>query len=295
MNNITLYLMSKKGYEVLNSIIENNLHNFIHMVVFANDKNVIKDYAAEIELLCSTKKIKCYNRRKCPNNYADFAILISWRWLIPVGQSQKIIVLHDSLLPKYRGFAPLVNALINKEKKIGVTALFASKEYDKGDVIMQEYININYPIKIEHAIEMITKCYKNIVLDLLNKVKLNINIRGTIQSEYDATYSLWRDEKDYEIDWNTTSSYLERFINATGYPYKGASSNLDGRKIRIFDVEAKEDVNIENRTPGKVIFMVEEKPVVVCGKGLLKIENAIYDDSGESIFPVNKFRLRLGK
>ena len=49
-------------------------------------------------------------------------------------------------MPKYRGFAPLVNSLVNGEKIIGVTALFASEEYDNGDIIMQSSVDITYPI-----------------------------------------------------------------------------------------------------------------------------------------------------
>jgi methionyl-tRNA formyltransferase len=50
------------------------------------------------------------------------------------------------------------------------------------------------------------------------------------------------------------------------------------------------DVNIENRTPGKVIFLENNLPVVVCGKGLLKIDRAIYDD-GEDALPFSTFRI----
>jgi methionyl-tRNA formyltransferase len=54
---------------------------------------------------------------------SDFNIAISWRWMLKVSN---LIVIHDSLLPKYRGFSPLVNMLINGEDTLGVTVLFAT-------------------------------------------------------------------------------------------------------------------------------------------------------------------------
>jgi methionyl-tRNA formyltransferase len=54
--------------------------------------------------------------------------------------------MHDSLLPKYRGFAPLPNALINGEREVGVTALFASEEYDMGDIVCQRRLAVEYPM-----------------------------------------------------------------------------------------------------------------------------------------------------
>ena len=84
---------------------------------------------------------------------ADFSIAVAWKWLIK--QKDILIVLHDSLLPKYRGYLPLVSQLINGEKEIGVTSFFANDKYDEGDIIYSSKIDIKYPITIEQAINQI--------------------------------------------------------------------------------------------------------------------------------------------
>ncbi len=284
--------MTKKGYEVLISIIENNYIENIGKVIVGIDKEVINDYSIEIIELCKKNNIAYFISSHNIKIDTVYVLAISWRWIIK-DSNFKLIILHDSTLPKYRGFAPLVNSLINKEKMIGVTALFASDDYDKGQIIMQKQTSINYPIKINDAIMKVSVLYSEIVLDILKKISLNISIESTPQNENDATYSLWRDSEDYFINWNDSSSKIKRFIDAVGFPYQGAKCYLDNEIVVIFDATPIEDLTIENRDIGKVIFVEQNKPIVVCGKGLLKIDEAVFENSKRSIFPLKKFRTRF--
>lgn len=289
---ITLYLMTQKGFDVINSIIQNKLNPLISEVIVGRDKKVDKDYATEIISICNTNNIKVYERGNVPDLKSDYTMTISWRWLIPKTNS-KLIVFHDSLLPKYRGFSPLVNMLINMESEIGVSAIFANKEYDKGDIIAQSSIPISYPIKIADAINLISKIYIQLTLDIFSQLQLNKPLSSTPQNEELSTYSLWRDENDYLINWNQDAHDILNFVNAVSSPYRGASTYLNGQKIRILDVEIFTDVNIENRDPGKVIFVKDKHPIIVCGSGLLKLMTAIGDESKLSVIPFNNFRTQL--
>ena len=100
-------------------------------------------------------------------------------------------------------------------------------------------------------------------------------------------------EDDYKIDWNKDADFIKRFINSVGYPYKGASSFIDEKKVRILEAEVEKEVIIENRIPGKVLFVERRYPIVVCGKKLLKILLMIDDETKENILPLKKFRIRL--
>ena len=120
------------------------------------------------------------------------------------------------------------------------------------------------------------------------------NFNSVQQDESEATYSLWLDESDYQIDWNWDSSHIRRFIDATGYPYKGAFTYISGSKVRVFTAEEEDDVEIENRIPGKVIFCRNGEPTIVCGTGLLKLKNAVFEDTMEDVLPLHKFRTRFG-
>ena len=289
---ITLFLMTQKGFELLKTILDSNYHNLILGVVVGRDKQIENDFAEDIIKLCEQHNITYYERGNEPQIKSTYSIAVSWRWLINMGRS-KLIVFHDSLLPKYRGFAPLVNMLINKEPKIGVSAIFATAEYDKGYIIGQLSTSITYPIKIEEAIKLISKNYSSLALDIFHKLQNNESLNAIPQDETEATYSLWRDESDYKIDWHKSAEELLHFVNAVSKPYKGAYTTINGRKIRILDVEVYPDVAIVNRDVGKVIFMSDKHPVIVCGQGLLKLITVIDDEDKNSLIPFKNFRVRL--
>lgn len=291
MNSFVLFLMGKKGLsclEAILSITENNLKK----AVFATDKSVENDYSDDIISLCKLHNIPFSNKNEFDYNElkdVDYFIAISWRWLIN-DESNKLIVLHDSILPKYRGFNPLVSALINGENEIGVTAIFANKEFDRGDIIDSKKTSINYPIKIEDAINKISICYQELLVEVIKKIQ-HKTIQSIPQNDEEASYSLWRDEEDYFIDWNLDSNTIERTINALGFPYNGAKTIMENQTIILSEAKAIEDINIVNRTPGKVIFMEEGNPIIVCGKGLLKINEMKSLDS--KVIQLSKFRTRL--
>ena len=101
--------------------------------------------------------------------------------------NKRTIVLHDSLLPKYRGFSPLVNSLINGERELGVTAFIATTGYDEGPVLAQEKIMIDYPLTILEAMEKITPLYYKIITLLYKKIVEN-NLVAAEQDHYLASW-----------------------------------------------------------------------------------------------------------
>lgn len=290
---ITLFLMGEKGLNTLMFLTKQEYSHHINKIIISQDKNVKEDYYQEIINHCKHNNIPFFDRKDEFEVTTNYSLAISWRWLIKLNEPQKLIVLHDSLLPKLRGFNPLVTALINGHKEIGVTAIFASEQYDIGDIVGCEKTTIKYPIKIKEAIESISISYSKLCYSILEKISNNIEIIGFAQDAKEATYSLWRDDDDYKINWEDEASKIVRFINAVGTPYLGAKTKMNENTIIIEDAEVYPDVTIENRQAGKVIFVIEGKPIIVCGKGLLKINKAYELSNSKSILPITKFRSRF--
>lgn len=290
-NKITLFLMSYKGYYVLENILSEFDPSIIDKVISSEDKNVENDYYEEIKNLAESAGINFYNKYDLFEIRTTNIIAISWRWLLSL--DNRVIILHDSILPRYRGFSPLVAYLINKEKSIGVTAIFASSEYDTGDIIEQKELEIKYPIKIFDAIRLITPLYFEIVKSIIIKIINNISLVAVKQDDLKASYCLWRNEIDYKINWEEDSGQIRRFIDAVGFPFKGASCFLDNKKVRIIEAEEYGEKIIENRTAGKVIFLKNGDPVIVCGKGLLLVTKIVDDSTGDSLLPLKKIRTRF--
>jgi methionyl-tRNA formyltransferase len=285
--------MTEKGYEFLKETAT-KYKSLFNRVVVGNDKSIQKDFEDEIINFCVKENIDYVKKADFNEVASEYVIAISWRWLIK-HPAEKLIVFHDSPLPKYRGFAPLVNALINGENEIGVTAIFGATDFDTGDIITQSKSNISYPTTIAEAIRLNNKNYLNCAELVLDKLLSGEEIKATKQVESEASYSVWRDEDDYKIDWSKSSSDIRRLIDAVGFPYKGASTFFDGKLLRILKAEEYVDVSIENRHYGKVLFVSEGKPVAICGKGMLKITEAYIEEDATQIpfFPLSKFRIRF--
>jgi methionyl-tRNA formyltransferase len=289
---LTIFAMTEKGYAVLQKLLP-RFKNNIEIIVSSRDPQIQKDFYLEIKSFCDFNSIDFIDKKDFKEITTEYAMAISWRWIISTDNS-KLIIFHDSLLPRYRGFNPLVSALINGDNQIGVTALFATTEYDKGDIIAQSSTRIDYPIKIQEAINKTIKNYEEIAIHIVETIlDSNKEFSITLQNEDRATYSLWRDDRDYLINWNQSSIEIKRFIDAVGYPYKGASTKLDDNLVRILESEIVEDVIIENRVSGKVIFLRNSMPIVVCGQGLLQINKMLDDRDNKSLIPMPRFRVRF--
>lgn len=291
MSSVSLYLMNRKGVAVLDAILSRFGARAVRRVVGSRDHAVVKDYFDDIRALAESAGIAYFERLEASAPSLDeTCIAVGWRWII--NGARTLIVLHDSLLPRYRGFSPLVSCLINQEARIGVTALIGGASYDEGDIVAQDAVDVSYPIKVAEAIDLLVPICARLAGDLVARVASGEILKGRAQDRQAATYSLWRDNDDYRIDWTWDAQRIRRFIDAVGDPYRGASSLIDGRLVRIVDAVERSDVVIENRSPGKVIFIEDGLPVVVCGKGLLTIVH-IKDNAEQSLLPLTKFRTRF--
>jgi methionyl-tRNA formyltransferase len=288
---INLFCMGEKGYYVLKHINHLQL-NKINAVISSGDESLANDYYQEIKDFCIQNKIKFFQRKDWVDEYSGcINVAISWRWLLPTTNT---FVIHDSLVPKYRGFAPLISALCAGDEYIGVSLIEASDEYDAGDIHHQLKIRIRYPIKVQSAIEALLPLYLKTLQFVLDGNLSTSIAKPQLQNE--ITYSLWRNSSDYRINWNLSASNIARFIDSVGLPYDGAKTFTENNEIiTILDALPLPDVKISNRDVGKLIFMRDNCPIIVCGSGLLLLKHFILLDSDhnkrENWLP--NFRIKL--
>lgn len=290
MMRVDLFLMNEKGYSTLCSVLQSQYGSLINRVISSKDKGVLNDFYDEIKLTCSNHNLSFLDRSEYTNDSSvNYKIAIGWRWMIE--ESDNLIVIHDSLLPKYRGFAPLVTALINGDTRIGISAIFADSDYDTGPIISQRSLTIAYPCTIQELITKVSKLYIEVVLHILSEISAKSKLDYQAQDESKVTYSIWRDDHDYLIDWYKSSKEIKRFIDALGYPYQGAKTYMEDTSLTITNCEVIDDVNFEIRQPGKVFKIENGNPVIICGSGLLKVLS-LNNSSGEPI-SISKLRTRF--
>lgn len=284
---IALLLMGTKGLAALSGI---DGHRVAYVVVGRDSGQ--EDHAEELFAACAARGIPAFERN-AHRPPATHLICASWRWIERDPSITKII-LHDSLLPRLRGWNPLVTALINGDSEIGVTSVLADAEVDHGAILGQKRVRITYPLRIADAIASLMPGYRELTSEALDMIRAG-NLQGKPQDDTQATYSLWRDKQDYVIDWNWPAEQIVRFIDATGHPYLGASTHCQLVPVRIFAAEALPDVIIENRCPGKLLAWRDGCPVIVCGRGLLRITVAHSDDGHPMNWPQERIRIRFGR
>jgi methionyl-tRNA formyltransferase len=229
--------------------------------------------------------------RRPSSEASDLVFLIGWQYILqcPIGT---VVVFHDSLLPRYRGFAPTVTALINGENEIGVTALRPSETMDEGPIVGQTSMRVTYPIKVEAALRMQAGLMAELAVDIVGQWRRGA-LEQTAQDQSRATFSIWRDEQDYNIDWSRSAVEIRRFVDAVGYPYAGARTTVAGSEaVRVHDVSPLPDLRFEIRDVGKVWTLDDGHAVVICGSGLLRIDRCTKEDGSEYRF--QRLRVRLG-
>lgn len=287
------YLLGEKGYKCLSDLIDNIGSSNIKFVCSARDFNIEKDFYDEIKNVCRENSIPFVERLSSSSLKADYIVAIGWRWLIE--ENHNLIVFHDSLLPKYRGFAPLVNALINGESKVGVTALIGAEKYDSGPIIAQVSMKVVYPIKIKDAIRQMSALYSDLLIEIVVNIMNGKPLTTYVQNDSEVSFSPWRNNDDYFINWRDCAEKISRFVDATGSPYCGAKTKIGIDSVSIGDVKVIDDVVVEDRMShiGKILFLDDKFPVVICGVGLLKLIS-IFDENGISLIGKIPFRTRFG-
>lgn len=292
MGRIGFYLLGEKGLVVLRSFIEQFGADVISFVRYGTDTAIMDDCSQSIIQLCGQYSISnVYPRDEGDDCVCELRFAIGWKWVID--RAENLVVIHDSLLPKYRGFAPLVNMLIAGESRIGASAIIASSRYDEGDILAQSSIDVVYPVKIQDAIEKIAQLYSGLCIEVYRNYEKRKCLIGIKQDHASATYSLWRDSDDYFIDWSESADRVARAVDALGFPYLGARVRAKGKVYILDQARVEEDVFVESRRQhiGKVIFMDRGCPVVVCGTGLVKMVQVL-DLEGQLVTNFN-FRTRF--
>lgn len=293
---IVLYILGRKGHAVLEALVEDFGSESIACVICTRDRSIDDDWYEQNFALCKMNCISFIDREihdGLIEEDPDVAIAVGWRWMIK--SEENLVVLHDSLLPGYRGFSPLVNMLIDGRREIGVTAILASDKYDRGPIVAQESIDIEYPKKVSEAIEDIIPIYSSLAVRICRSISNSQEICAVPQNENEATYSVWRDESDYFINWSSSADEVRRFVDALGQPFPGARTTLNEENVRVLEVENTSDVEVENRKAhiGKVLFFEAGFPVVVCGSGLVIVKKIISSNGIDDIKSI-PLRSRFG-
>jgi len=180
---------------------------------------------------------------------------------------------HPSLLPQYRGRAPVNWAIINGEKKCGLTVHYIADEVDTGDIILQKEIEIQTEDTIKDIHDKLFPLYKGLTCEIINLFKKG-KPKGHKQNNAKATTFPARKPDDGLIDWRLKAADIYNFVRAITYPYPGAFSFLDDEKYIIWDchvLDKKLCSGYKASVPGQILSVNKDNIEVAARDGILSI------------------------
>jgi len=177
------------------------------------------------------------------------------------------INVHASLLPKYRGAAPIQAAIINGEKETGVTIMHMDVGLDTGDIILQEKIPISEDETGGSLHDKLASLGAKLLVRALEQLKNGTALRIP-QDNSQATYAKMLDKEMGNIDFTKPAQYIERLIRGLN-PWPSAYTKLNGKTLKLWKAGVKEMASAAK--PGEVVEVNKDSIVVMTGKDALVI------------------------
>ena len=196
--------------------------------------------------------------------------------------------LHASLLPKFRGAAPINHALINGETESGVTTFFLKKKVDTGNIILQKRIKIEEDDNAGTLHDKLSELGAESVLETVRLIEAG-NVIPQIQNDSNASPAPKIFKENCMIDWNQNACKIHDFIRGLS-PYPAAFTFLNNRSVKIF--RSALTGNSKKETPGSIV--VEEKKLLVsCLDNMIEILEL--QTEGKKRIPASEFINGLDK
>ncbi len=173
---------------------------------------------------------------------------------------------HASLLPKYRGGAPIHYALINGDERAGVTIMEMVKEMDAGDMISSDSIAIEETDNVGSLFEKLAVVGRDLLLKTLPDYIAG-NIQPVAQNPEEVTFSPNIQPEEEILDWSKTARQLFNHIRGM-YPWPVAHTYWQGERFKI-----QEAIAVEGSGPvGHVIARTKKELIVAAGQGAISLK-----------------------
>ena len=283
----TLFIGStKRGFQTLAAIIEAG-HTICGVISLFQDPHEVERYEEPIKRLAEEHNIPIFETRRMKElDYVslvrdelkpDIALVVGCRLIIPEAiyalPPLGTLAVHDSLLPEYRGFAPLNWSIINGETETGVTLFYLNPLMDGGDIVGQKQFSIGpdetgpeiYSQVCLATVDLVIECWPRLAEGTAPRLQQNYN---------SGSFTCSRTPTDGMIDWSSPTRQIYNLIRALVHPYPGAFTFFRGERVIIRKALYLEVVPLyRGRIPGAIVRVekIDGSVDVLTGDGVLKI------------------------
>ena len=282
-----LFVGSKRlGLQVLTEMVKVSPGS-VSAIVTIDDRSDTRGYLAEFQAFAKAASIPLHiakNRTHSEQLFQELrpelCFVCGWYWLISAECLKAVacdfIGIHNSILPEYRGAAPLVWGVINGETRVGFSLFSFTEGMDDGPVWAIGEVIVEADDFINEILLKLEEEAVRIIREIFPKI-LTGDVRPLEQEHSRATFSAARKAEDGFIDWKAPADAVFNFIRAQSDPYPGAYTLHEGKVLRIFG--AKRFAATFFGTPGQVARLTPDGVYVVCGDNKVIILTEVEYDS----------------
>lgn len=179
------------------------------------------------------------------------------------------INVHASLLPKYRGAAPIHWCIIKGEKVTGVTTMYTNEGLDTGDILLKSEVSITDDMTVGELHDKLSVLGAEVLKETLRKLEKNV-LERIPQDDSEATYAPIITKDIGEIDWSKTPREVHNLVRGTN-PWPGAFTHYKGNVMKIWKSEVVDEAPHDLK-PGTILRVNKEGILVACSKGKINIK-----------------------
>jgi methionyl-tRNA formyltransferase len=195
----------------------------------------------------------------------DIAVVAAYGLILPKpildAPKHGCLNIHASLLPRWRGAAPIQRAILAGDAETGITIMQMDEGLDTGAMLLQETVPITAETTAETLHDALADCGGRLIVDALKRVEAGA-LTPRPQPEDGVTYAKKIEPADAQIDWQGTADAVDRTVRAFA-PRPGAWFELEGKRIKLLDV----DVAAGSGVPGTAL---DDRLTIACGEGAIR-------------------------
>lgn len=187
------------------------------------------------------------------------------------------INVHGSLLPAYRGAAPINWAVINGEEKTGITTMFTDVGLDTGDMLLKRELAIGPDMTVGELHDKMAVLGAQVLRDTLSELK-----KGTLkripQDDSVSTYAPMMNKELGLIDWSKKASEIHNLVRGTD-PWPGAYTLLEGNRMRVWKTALTKESADSSQENGRILKVYDQGILVKCSDENLLLLEVQFDSS----------------
>ncbi len=221
---------------------------------------------------------------------ADVMVVVAYGQILPAKiiniPKYGCLNIHSSLLPRWRGAAPIQRAILAGDKTTGIGIMQMNKSLDTGNILLEKTCPITFTDTAQSLHDKLAKLGSSAIVEVLNNLD---NLSPTMQSKNNATYAKKLKKEEAWIDWTQSAIQINRQIRAFNpYPIAqtcASSNRFNAKVLRI--LSASVIIIDANHNPGSVIKHNKEICIVATGDGALSLE--VLQLSGKKALNIKDF------